>query len=173
MFVRGSQGQGQGVHAPALGGAEFGGQGGMDGAGARDPGDPLKGGADQKHAVVRLTTRRGAGMAGMVGAVVLDVQQDGCERLGQNGPQAVGTGRVGLLGHSGVIGRFLPIGKLPCSNCHAQIAMLGANVLDLRRTGLRQFRCAILYRHGEVVGLLDRMHQHRGTASPYRRFADR
>ena len=110
VLVRCAQGQGQSVHTALFGGANFGGQSGVNGARPGDSVDALEGGADQQHAVVGLAAGLGAGMAGVVGAVVLDGQRCRRERLGQDLPDPIGAGLC--ICHGLVIGLLSAIAKV-------------------------------------------------------------
>ena len=83
------------MHAALFGRAEFSGESRVYGSGAGDAADALKGGADHQDGVVGLAAGLLAGMAGVVSAIVLYLQEDGGECLGQGGVQAVGPGGWG------------------------------------------------------------------------------
>src|SRR5271166_4159614 len=105
VLLRRTQGQAEGVHPALLGGAEFRGQGAVNGAGAGDAVDALKGAADQQHAVMRLAAGRCAGMPGVPGTVVLDLDDGRRERLCECCAEPLGAGG-GWVCHDGIIGRL-------------------------------------------------------------------
>ena len=98
------------MHAALFGGAEFGRQGGMNGAGSRDPVDALERRTDQQHAIMGLAARLSARMAGMVGTVVLDADNHRFERGGQGGVQAISAGWN--VCHSMIIGALDAVAKV-------------------------------------------------------------
>ena len=106
MFLRRAQRQRQRVQAALFGGPEFGFQRGMDGTRPGDAVDAVERGADQQDAVVRLAAGLGTGVAGMAGAVVLDLQDGGREGAGEDVIQARGRGAfaVSWRQHNAVAG---------------------------------------------------------------------
>lgn len=111
FLLRGAQDQGQGVQA----GSEFCHQGGIDGAVAGDAGQAAEGGGDGQNGVVRFAAGAGAGVAGMVGAVIGDAEQAGGKTLPEDGFDALGAGR-GNFGHIEDIGQTGPDAKHPVAN---------------------------------------------------------
>lgn len=87
MLLRRAQRQGQRVQA----GGEFGGQRGMHGARAGKAVHAAEGVADQQDGVVGLAARLGAGVAGMAGAVIGDIQPRGGEFAAERGVQSCGA----------------------------------------------------------------------------------
>ena len=70
---------------------ELGMQGGMHGPLAVDPAPATEGIGDQQNGIMRLSARRGAGMARMLCAVVVYPQQRGAELLREDGCDPVGA----------------------------------------------------------------------------------
>jgi hypothetical protein len=109
VFLRCVKGQRQSVHAALSGWSEFVSQRGVDRPRPRDPAKTLEGGADQQNAVVRLAAGGRAGMAGVMGAVVVDPQNSRGKCLGERGAQAIGSG---WFCHGEVIDRFSGFAKM-------------------------------------------------------------